>query len=482
MDNLSTAPAAHAPPLTFAQVELGGMLVGIAAGYVLRALPRPSALAQLPRSSGAIAGVFSDAGQVVPLVDLRRWMATEAGIEGVPAHVLVLGTGDRTIGLAVDAIRGLVRLPATRIRRVHHDDAIDGFFHSVATLDDGASLLSLLDPLRLMTQVQAWTCDEGAGGPGGPAADQAHADARAERTLFALVRIGSSVVAAPAAHAGEVVRQAQVQPLDLGDSFVTGMMQWRGAHVPVLDAARLLALDAQAGQPAPLMLVLVDGAHRAALPVDEVIGVREIDLARVEAPGDAGLPPGGLFCGVAQVGETGRALLLDTDTLLASHAPTGMAATGASAGDRMQAGAQQRDTLEQAHIVFSIGQDWALPMSSVDEIIAVPGGLAAPPGAVGGVAGNCDWRGRSLPVLDLRPSQDASRAQAQHLMVVHDGERHAALLVDHLVALLPPHAGSLSQFKLAGTAAVRMVTVGLPPARKSYRLMELGELAFFVNK
>jgi hypothetical protein len=52
----------------------------------------------------------------------------------------------------VDAIRSLVRLPRSCVRKVHHDDAQYGFFHSVATLDDGESLISLVDPLRLMAQ------------------------------------------------------------------------------------------------------------------------------------------------------------------------------------------------------------------------------------------------------------------------------------------------------------------------------------------
>jgi hypothetical protein len=40
-------------------------------------------------------------------------------------------------------------------------------------------------------------------------------------------------------------------------------------------------------------------------------------------------------------------------------------------------------------------------------------------------------------------------------------------------------AGSHTRFKLAGSASVRMFTVGQPPARKSYQMMELAALPFF---
>jgi chemotaxis signal transduction protein len=67
--------------ISFAQIELAGMMVVIESVHVMLALDRPPTLTRLPRSHAAIDGVFSHDGQVVPLVDLRKWL--EPGVEPV---------------------------------------------------------------------------------------------------------------------------------------------------------------------------------------------------------------------------------------------------------------------------------------------------------------------------------------------------------------------------------------------------------------
>ena len=151
------AVAAPVNPLhTFAEVELDGIRIGIPAGCVAQVVARPPALAALPRSHGACEGVFQLGRQVVPLVDLRRWMSPP-GSSAVAPLVVVLRCERRVIGLAIDAIYGVRQVAASAITLVHRDGAADSFFESVATVDAEQRLISLLEPLRLIAQVQAWT-------------------------------------------------------------------------------------------------------------------------------------------------------------------------------------------------------------------------------------------------------------------------------------------------------------------------------------
>jgi chemotaxis signal transduction protein len=480
MDGVAAAQPASAPGdemVTFAQVALGGLTIGIEAAHVVRALPRPAVLAQLPRSSRAIDGVFSDGSQVVPLVDLRRWM-DGGSAEGVPGHVMVIGSQGRAVGLAIDEILGLVRVPRSRIRKVQHDDGPEAFFHSVATLHDGVSLLGLLDPLRLMEQVQAWADHAGESA----AEDAAEACApRAALQQFALVRLARTLLAVPSRHVSEVVRQPPVQPLDLGGSQVTGIVQWRGEQMPLLANAASLGIEGNGEGASALTLLLGDGTRCVALPIDEVVAMEAIDEADVQPAGDAGLAPYGAFKGLARTAGGETALLLDTAALLDKYGTAGLSgdsAAGIGANDkRLQ---PNEEALTETHIVVSAGQDRALAIGSVHEIIALPPGFSAIPAAADGVAGSCDWRERPIPVLDLRGGpQDAASSAPNRLVVVQHGERRAALLVDDLVELLPRNAGTRSRFKLASGATMDMVTVGRPPARKSYQVLELGELPFF---
>lgn len=190
-----TEPAATGadPWRTFAQVDVAGMLIGIPADCVLRAVSRPASLTSLPRSKGEIDGVFREGEQLVVVVNLRSWMAQPPPRADEGGHVMLLAAHGRSIGLAIDAVRGMVRLRSSRIETIHHATLADGFFHSVAKLDDGG-LMTLLDADILIDQLGAWA----------PGVDirqrQAAAQEQQQHTgMQAVVRIGPVLLAIPAA-------------------------------------------------------------------------------------------------------------------------------------------------------------------------------------------------------------------------------------------------------------------------------------------
>jgi chemotaxis signal transduction protein len=465
------AAAGRNEMLAFAQVELGGILVGIPAPCVVRALPRPARLAQVPRSSAVVDGVFSDGERVVPLIDLRRWMAN-GDASGEQPHVMVLDVDGCSAGLAVNAILGLVRVPADRIRRVHHDDAADEFFHSVASLDDEGTMISILDPARLMAQVQAWTQNQTAGAARDGTKVQA---VRSQAALFALVRVAGSLVAVGANHAGEVVRNPQVQVLDLGDSGVAGILRRRGEQIPVLAAGALGIGGAAQDSKAVLMLLLYGAGLAVALPIDGVHSVESLDTSAVQPALDAGLAPGSFFTGVVRTADGESVLLLDSERVLSSYAVAGL-----SDGVEETTQLQRDGELADAHIVVQAGQEWAIPMGCVHEILPLPDDFNAVPVPGESVIGSTYWRGLSLPVLDLGGGGTSTRDRRSTRMVVVEHEaRHAALLADELTALLPSNSATRSRFRLAGGELMDMLTVGPSGARKSYRIMELGALPWF---
>jgi chemotaxis signal transduction protein len=461
------------PLLSFAQVALGELAIGIDTRHVVRAVARPPRLTRLPRSHGAIDGVFADGAQAIPVVDLRKWMGEPAddAPAQAPSQVLVLGAEGRMIGLAIDAVRGLVRAKASQLRRIHHEDTEDDFFHSVVPSGDGA-LLSLLDPLRLMERVRAWTAaDE----PEGAALDEGVKESAAPAPQMALVRIGATLLALPASLVAQVLERPPAQPVLGSGRELLGMMVWRGGHLPLLDLAAVLGLDAGA---APLAMVLADGGMQVALPIDEVAAVRPLPAQASVAAGEAGIAHP-LVGGVALQDDGERILLLDGGALLRAYATPGLAQQ--EAGADSAGGSGQRAA---AHVVVDAGRRWAIPMSALEEILPLPAG----PGEIGGGDGlpsTFAWRGRSLPLVDLRePREGGKDGGPQRLVVARHGARHAALRVNDVVELLPAQLGELLQFQLAGGARMRMITVGQnavgqASARTSYTVLDLGALPCF---
>jgi len=448
----------------FAQVELAGMVIGIPADSVVRVLPRPAELAFLPRSHDAIDGVFRDGAQIVAVVDLRKWMAQPPAMDaGVPEHVMLLSVDGRTIGLAVDAVRGLVRLPAGGISQIHHSERADGFFHSVGTRDDG-SLLTLLDPALLIAQVGAWApgVDLGAGAPEDAAIDH-------DSSIQALVRIGTTVLGFPATMVGEIVKQVTLQPLALGGGQVTGTTQWRGRLTPMIDPAHTVLGVEGSGA---LTVILAHGALTLAFPVDEVLAVRTFGAHQLQDAATAGLDAD-VYLGYAVEEDGRRVLLVDGPALLARYAVPGLDAAGAAGKSAVRTRAPL-----PAHVVYDAGQLCAAPMHALREIVPLPACYQASAELADGIDGQCSWRGRMLPVIDLRTAEARASVDTARLMVVHHREREIGLLVRDVVALLPANTGERMRFALPGGKAMHMITVGAANERKSYQVLDVEALPY----
>ncbi len=84
------------------------------------------------------------------------------------------------------------------------------------------------------------------------------------------LRIGARRVQIPTAHVREVAAAEVVTPVPTAPEPIAGVAQLRGQILPVLD----LALPVRAVRPNPALVVVEWGPTRAALLVDQVLGVQ----------------------------------------------------------------------------------------------------------------------------------------------------------------------------------------------------------------
>lgn len=90
--------------------------------------------------------------------------------------------------------------------------------------------------------------------------------------LSVVCRVGSLLCALAVEHVAEIMRPLGVEPLAGMPSYMSGVSIIRGVPTPVVDAARMLGV--QALPIASRFLALRIGPRRAALSVDAVVGVR----------------------------------------------------------------------------------------------------------------------------------------------------------------------------------------------------------------
>lgn len=464
-------PVAEAAPCRLAEAVAGAVRIGIPAAAVLQAIPAPPPEPVLPRRRGALCGVVEHDGGLVPVVDLARWVEVGAAAPAGAAHarVLVLRDGARTIGLRVDAVGGLVELAPGQVTRLHHDDDDEEVFHSVARPPDGGAILSVLDVGRLADLAQAWHRADGAVVAAAPAdADGAGADGSVDAALrsYAVLQAGALRLGVPADDLAEVIPMPALErfgnPGGNGNGGA-GYCLWRGRHLAVLAADALAPdADADANGEAPLLAVIVHAGLALGLPVHAALELRGF--------GRGAVPCAGGFT-TTLFDEEGRTLrLLDTARLFARFPEAALSRDGAApAGQGAQRdvrGAAQAANAV-AYIVFEADGHGALPIDTVEEVLALPPAIAAAARLPAALA----WRGGSIALADLRPQDGARPGAPGHVLVVRGAHGPAAYVATRLHVMVPAGAGRLYRMGM-GSRAVEFIATGEGTQQASYRIVD----------
>ena len=467
----------------FALVDLGSLSVGVSTDAVVQAIPRPTELTRLPRAGGELVGVFSHQGRVVPLINLDTYLGAGTLVPERLRQALILRAGDKLVGVLVHALKGLWKVPAAEVRRIHHEDTPQELFHSVAFGEDRTQLISLLDASQLAARAQVWSQEaeaDTAHGPSDGVAATRREGGLAMDPIYSIVRVGPRLLGFAATLVGEVMRCTDLQKMTgLGREFV-GITRWRARDVPVLDLAQLLGMG-DTPRSSQWQVVLDLEGRCAAFYADEICAVRAFAQSRVQPQHDEGGAFAAFVSGsvVADNGE--RIYLLDAEKILAaSPLSAAPAQQQAPAGALLQIGLEQPDG-DGALVVVQSRQSWALPMHQLREILPAPAQWLPCANAQHHVVGGMEWRGKEIPVIDLGLATRACATVpgAQACVVLADvNQRQAALLVENLLALIPEHAGSRSQFRAHGRM-VRMATVGMAEQQQSYQILDVATLGFF---
>lgn len=125
-------------------------LFGLSIDLVREVLPG-QALTRVPRASQQILGVLSLRGEILPVVVIDSWLGLLPVADDPLLPILVLRRGDLLVGLRVDAIQGVVTVPAEEIQPHPSADSetpIAGIWHPEGripiTLVAGTALLETL--------------------------------------------------------------------------------------------------------------------------------------------------------------------------------------------------------------------------------------------------------------------------------------------------------------------------------------------------
>ncbi|MEU8813885.1 chemotaxis protein CheW [Actinoplanes sp. NPDC048796] len=216
--------------------------------------------------------------------------------------------------------------------------------------------------------------------------------------------------AIPMSRVQEIIRMPAVVKVPLGPPSLEGLANLRGRVLPVVSLRHCCEME-QAAHDETTRVIVVDGGVPLGFVVDRVASVISIDPAAMEsAESVQSTVRSDVLVGVIKADDGDMTTILDVDRLVGSQfdrlgdrvPSTDKAAAARPMNERDDEGdAERDDTLELVSFAVQ-GQEYALPIDQVQEIVQAPESVSHVPNAGSRVLGVIDLRGRLLPVVSMR--------------------------------------------------------------------------------
>ncbi|EZP48650.1 chemotaxis protein CheW [Sphingomonas sp. RIT328] len=464
MTDIPTAAAEPAAPTAagdsrsdlhqFVIFHSAGEMFAVPLGQVKEIIRVPDVV-RMPLSPPALLGLANLRGSVLPVLDLRHLFGLPPAETDDASRVVVLDHG-HPVGMLVDRVANVVTVdrerlePVTQVQATIDTELLTGMIKD----EDGRGIVMVLDVARSIGRTFAAAARginlAEAAGPGAVAIADAAEEHLADEDQLVSFEVDGQEYAFPIGEVQEIVQlPAAITQVPGTPGHVLGVTTLRNRLLPLVSLRTMFDLPSEAFTEANKVVVVSlpgsgdqDGAALSVgVVMDRVKAVLRVDRALVEPVPAALQPPGGTsdIRAICRL-DDGRRLVsvLSADAMFdASDLHTLRTVQGESAADADLAEGDQTmsETHEDAqYVIFRLtGEEYGVPVESVQEIVRVPDQLTHVPGTPDYVEGVINLRGTVLPVIDQRRRfglEEAARSDRQRIMVFLIDGRLVGFIVD----------------------------------------------------
>ena len=258
----------------------------------------PETVSRVPRAMDHVLGLVFLRDQPLPLISLRQLL----GMAPLPLEernrVLVVGgecLQGRSLGVVVDRVQEVLRAPRQALRELptllsQHNGMRE--IDSICHLDEGERLVNVLKAHELCAHpaVEALMPGEVSDAEG-VMLESDVADEHTGEVDLVVFRLGAQEFGVVVEHVQEIVRvPGEFNRLPQTPDFVDGLVNLRGAALPVLNMRARLGMERSPGNDRQRVLVFVVDAVRVGFVVDAVSEVLRVGAACIEdAPTVSGM-------------------------------------------------------------------------------------------------------------------------------------------------------------------------------------------------
>jgi purine-binding chemotaxis protein CheW len=286
-------------------------------------LPLPDSVSAVPRAETAVLGVTTIRDQLVPLLSLHALLGFPVPDRSDERpRVIVVSYGRTAVGLVADRTRDILRIDQSLVDPVpamltRGEGTAE--LQAICRLDGGRRLVSVLSPDRLfrhdiVTNVVA----EGERAREAEMADDMAAGRQAatDEQPFIVFRLDREEYAVPIAAVDEVTRRPDaLTRVPKAPEFIEGVMNLRGAVIPVVDQRRRFDLPAAESTDRQRVIVITFDGMRAGFLVDSASELLKIPGSAIGPAPELSDEQVRLISRVANLGDR-MILIVDAPELL----------------------------------------------------------------------------------------------------------------------------------------------------------------------
>ena len=262
---------------------------------------------------------------------------------------------------------------------------------------------------------------------------------------FVIFIAGDEVFAVDMAPVQEIIRVPTVVRVPMAPATLDGLANLRGKVLPIISLRRVFGFDEQAHDDATRALV-IDIGQPLGFVVDKVASVVGVEPGKLEGVGAIqGTVNTELLSGIIKdVGGHPMIMVLDFAKLIAQEFAeiAAVAQNAALAGGIYAANeSEEEETSDELQLVsFDVaGQEYAITIDDVQEIVQVPENIVHVPHSQSHVLGLMTLRNRLLPLVSLRrmfalPQQEAD--EHSRIVVVSLGAASVGIVMDSVNEVL----------------------------------------------
>jgi purine-binding chemotaxis protein CheW len=276
--------------LQLVSFNVAGQEYAIAIEDVQEIVQIPEQIVQVPHSESHVLGLMTLRNRLLPLVSLRRMFALAAQEADERSRIVVVSLGAISVGVVTDTVNEVLRVAKSDVDAMPALLARDGDLADISQicrLEGGKRLVSIVSAANLFRHsavrealIQVDTVQEDHRRNEGLDLDEERSEDDEQVVVF---RLDKEEYGAPIASVQEIVRvPEELTHVPKAPSFVEGVINLRGAVLPVIDLRRRLGLPTLERTDRQRIMVFLIAGIRTGFIVDSVAEVLRIHKSAIE--------------------------------------------------------------------------------------------------------------------------------------------------------------------------------------------------------